>query len=45
LGEPTAEARASNNRPSGRRGFFYHWRVGGDVVNSTSFVLMYNPST
>ena len=32
-----------NNRPSGQRGFFYHWRVGAEVVNSTSFVLLYNP--
>jgi len=35
----------SNNRPSGQRGFFYHWRVGAEVVANTNYVLMYNPST
>ena len=35
----------SNNRPSGQRGFFYHWRVGAEVVANTNFVLLYNPST
>lgn len=34
-----------NNRPSGSRGLYAHWRVGADSVNDTGFVLLYNPST
>lgn len=29
-----------NNRPSGQRGFFAHWRVGGDSVNDAGFSLL-----
>jgi HK97 family phage major capsid protein len=34
-----------NNRPSGQRGLYMHWRVGADSVNDNAFVLLYNPST
>jgi HK97 family phage major capsid protein len=29
-----------NNRPSGQRGFYAHWRVGADSVNDDAFTLL-----
>ena len=32
-----------NGLPNGRRGWYAHWRVGGDVVSNSNFVLSVNP--
>ena len=29
-----------NNRPSGQRGFYAHWRVGADSVNDAAFAVL-----
>jgi HK97 family phage major capsid protein len=29
-----------NNRPSGQRGFFAHWRVGADSSNDAAFAVL-----
>lgn len=29
-----------NNRPSGQRGFYAHWRVGADSVNDSAFTVL-----
>lgn len=34
-----------NNRPSGQRGWLAHWRVDGESVNDTAFILSTNPNT
>ncbi len=34
-----------NNRPSGQRGWYTHWRVGADSVNDNGFTLLFNPNT
>lgn len=33
---------AGNALPNGRRGFYAYWRVGGDAVSTTAFVLSVN---
>ena len=36
---------ASNNRPSGQRGFYAHFRTGAKVVNSAAAVVLSIPTT
>lgn len=35
----------ANNRPSGQRGFYCYWRVGGDVTNIDAFRMLSIPTT